>query len=124
MDFVEPDVRVQAFSQVVSTDHSRVGGSLSVLEGSHQQVNVDAGIAIIDTGIVLTHPDLNVFRQVTFVPGTSTAKDDNGHGTVVAEHASAGCHTVNVFTRIVDWLFDPVVSGESIFHFESGTTND
>ena len=40
------------FSQVVSTDHSRVGGS-------HQQVNVNAGITIIDTGIVLTRPDLN-----------------------------------------------------------------
>lgn len=96
VDFVEPDVRVQAFSQVVSTGYSRVGGSLSVLDSSHQQVSVNAGIAIIDTGIDLNHPDLNLFRQVTFVPGTSTANDDNGHGTAVAGIAAAKDNSVGV----------------------------
>ena len=83
VDFVEPDIKVQAFSQVVSTGYSRVGGPLSVLNGSHPRV-VNAGIAIIDTGIDFTHPELNVYKQVSFVPGTSTANDDNGHGTAVA----------------------------------------
>lgn len=96
VDFVEPDIKVQAFSQVVSTGYSRVGGPLSVLAGSHQQVSVNAGIAIIDTGIDLNHPDLNLFRQVTFVPGTSTANDDNGHGTAVAGIAAAKDDSVGV----------------------------
>lgn len=83
VDFVEPDIKVQAFSQVASTGYSRVGGPLSIINGSHPRV-VNAGIAIIDTGIDFTHPELNVYKQVSFVPGTSTANDDNGHGTAVA----------------------------------------
>ena len=83
VDFVEPDIKVQAFSQGVSTGYSRVGGPLSSINGSHPRA-VNAGIAIIDTGIDFTHPELNVYKQVSFVPGTSTANDDNGHGTAVA----------------------------------------
>lgn len=96
VDFVEPDVKVQAFSQGVSTGYSRVGGPLSVLDSSHPQVSVNAGIAIIDTGIDLTHPNLSVYRQVSFVPGTSTANDDNGHGTAVAGIAAAEDNSVGV----------------------------
>ena len=96
VDYVEPDVKVQAFSQGVSTGYSRVGGPLSVLDGSHPQVSVNAGIAVIDTGIDLTHPNLNVYRQVSFVPGTSTANDDNGHGTAVAGIAAAKDNSVGV----------------------------
>jgi subtilisin len=50
---------------------------------------VNADIAILDTGIQLSHPDLNVYRQKTFVSGTSSANDDNGHGTHVAGIAAA-----------------------------------
>jgi subtilisin family serine protease len=41
---------------------------------------------IIDTGIDLTHPDLNVdaVRSATFLGGKSTPWDENGHGTNVA----------------------------------------
>ena len=47
-------------------------------------VNVD--IAIVDTGIDINHPDLNVYRHATFVSGTSNGNgnDDEGHGTSVA----------------------------------------
>ena len=41
-------------------------------------------VAILDTGIDLDHPDLAVAGDVTFVPGTSSGDDDNGHGTLVA----------------------------------------
>jgi subtilisin family serine protease len=41
---------------------------------------------IIDTGIDLTHPDLNVdaVRSATFLGGKSTPWDENGHGTHVS----------------------------------------
>ena len=41
---------------------------------------------IIDTGIDLNHPDLNVdaIRSATFLGGKSTPLDENGHGTHVA----------------------------------------
>ena len=45
---------------------------------------IDADIAILDTGIDLDHPDLNVYRNVSFVPGVESGDDDNGHGTHVA----------------------------------------
>lgn len=38
--------------------------------------NVD--IAILDTGVSSNHPDLNVYRDVTFSNGTTTGNDDNG----------------------------------------------
>ena len=39
---------------------------------------------VIDSGVDLDHPDLNVVGGATFVPRTDTANDDNGHGTHVA----------------------------------------
>lgn len=48
---------------------------------------VDADIAILDTGIDPDHPDLNVYRTVSFVGGR--ADDGFGHGTHVAGTAAA-----------------------------------
>jgi subtilisin family serine protease len=50
---------------------------------------VDADIAIIDSGIDIDHPDLNVYKNVTFVNGTTSGDDDNGHGSEVAGIAAA-----------------------------------
>ncbi len=41
-------------------------------------------VAILDTGIDLDHPDLAVAGDVTFVDGTTSGDDDQGHGTLVA----------------------------------------
>ena len=43
-----------------------------------------ASVAIIDTGIDLTHPDLNAVNGTNCIRTSSTAQDDNGHGTHVA----------------------------------------
>ncbi len=42
--------------------------------------DVDVDVAVIDTGIDLTHPQLNVFASANFSKGKS-ANDGNGHGT-------------------------------------------
>ncbi len=45
---------------------------------------IDVDIAIIDTGIDLDHPDLNVVNNVAFVKSKNGGDDDNGHGSHVA----------------------------------------
>jgi subtilisin len=54
------------------------------------------GIAIIDTGICLTHPDLYVAGGISYVSGITSANDDNGHGSHVAGIAAAKMNGLGV----------------------------
>ncbi|MEW6577398.1 MAG: S8 family serine peptidase [Pseudomonadota bacterium] len=53
---------------------------------------------VIDSGIDLSHPDLNVdrTRSRSFLGGTTTAQDQNGHGTHVAGTIAARDNTIGV----------------------------
>ena len=85
VDYIQPDLRVKGFAQSLPTGVDRVDGDLSTAksgDGGGGAVNVD--IAIVDTGIDLNHPDLNIYKQTSFVSGTSNGDDDDGHGTLVA----------------------------------------
>ena len=89
VDYVQPDVKVKAFSQTLPTGVNRVDGDLSATKSGDGTGSVDVDIAVLDTGIDLSHPDLNVYKHTTFVSGTSTGNDDMGHGTSVAGIAAA-----------------------------------
>ena len=79
-------------SQAIPTGVKRViSGSIQfgLYTNTYSQQQLDTDIAIIDTGIDLEHPDLNVYKNISFVNGTSSGDDDNGHGSEVAGIAAA-----------------------------------
>lgn len=101
---VEPDLVVHAVqttqgrarsgsqpSQVIPKGIDRIDAELSSvarINGVDERVDVD--IAIIDTGISKTHPDLNWYNGVTIRGvGRAGGDDDNGHGSHVAGTAAA-----------------------------------
>lgn len=87
---VEEDYEVNAVAQSIPWGVTRVGGQISSTaagDGANSVDNVD--IYVIDTGIDLGHPDLNVVENVSFVKGARTGNDDNGHGTHCAGIAAA-----------------------------------
>ncbi len=64
-----------------------------------QTGNHDVVVGIIDTGIDFSHPDLAaniVPGSKTFVPGTTDAWDENGHGTHVAGTIAANGRFIGV----------------------------
>ncbi|MPZ06272.1 MAG: S8 family serine peptidase [Nitrososphaeraceae archaeon] len=96
VEIVEKDQQVHMFAQTLPTGVNRVDGDLSSTESGNGQGSVDVDIAILDTGVDLDHPDLNVYRERTFVSGTSSADDDEGHGTHVAGIAAAKDNNMGV----------------------------
>ena len=85
---VTPDLPVHAFAQTLPTGINRIDGELSSTQSGNGSGDVDVDIAIIDTGINTTHPDLNVVGGTNCVGGSSF-NDDNGHGSHVAGIAAA-----------------------------------
>lgn len=85
--FVEADTTVRADAQTTPTGINRANADASptaAIDGTDQRVNVD--VAVIDTGVDLTHPDLNVFTQGAkncSLLGLN-ANDQNGHGSHVS----------------------------------------
>lgn len=86
---VEADRVVRASAQTTPTGVDRIDGELSAaakIDGVDERVDVD--VAIIDTGIISTHSDLNVVGGVNCSRGSSW-EDGNGHGTHVAGTVAA-----------------------------------
>ncbi len=84
--WVEQDRAVTATAQTTPTGVDRADADLSAtarINGADERVDVD--VAVIDTGVDLDHPDLNVHRAgAKNCSSGSSADDGNGHGTHVA----------------------------------------
>jgi len=89
---VEPDRVVRALAQTLPTGVDRIDvdtNSTASIGGDGGNVSVT--VAVIDTGIDLDHPDLNVASGLgtTCANGKKTPDDQNGHGSHVAGSIAA-----------------------------------
>ncbi len=86
--YIENDALVRASAQTIPPGIERIGATQSIDNTADFS---DITIAILDTGIDLDHPDLNVDTALskTFAKGGQDANDKNGHGTHVAGTAAA-----------------------------------
>ena len=80
---VEPDRPVSIAAQSLPTGINRIDGELSSTVAGNGSGSVNVDVAVLDTGINLSHPDLNVYRTKNCSTGKS-AEDGHGHGTHVA----------------------------------------
>jgi subtilisin len=74
---------VHATDQTLPTGVDRIEGDASSTQSGNGGGSVDIAVAVIDTGIDLDHPDLNVAGGVNCSKGR-TYDDGNGHGTHVS----------------------------------------
>jgi len=84
--FVSPDRPVKAFGEapLASGDEAPAGARrIRAATATTTREASTARVAVLDTGIDLTHPDLNAEEGKSCVAG-ATAQDDEGHGTHVA----------------------------------------
>ena len=79
--FIEEDPEVKTTSQMVSWGYQSLAVETAVQAGL---TGKGVRIGILDTGIRLDHPDLTLSGGASFVQGTTSPNDDNGHGTHVA----------------------------------------
>lgn len=94
-----PPVGQPTGPQVVPTGVRRVGGDRYPAPGPDgRRADVDADIAVLDTGVDLDNPDLNVVGGVDCVDwdGRDSYDDDAGHGTRVASAAAARDNDVGI----------------------------
>ncbi|MGW5878123.1 PKD domain-containing protein [Nocardiopsis terrae] len=119
--YVQEDQVVETFDQQTPDGIARTfapdNPNLQV-NGSEDYVP-DVAVAVLDTGVDGSHPDLNVVESVDCTSGTcvsNTASDGNGHGTHVAGSAAAidnGLGVVGVAPGADVWNVQVLSSGGS-----------
>ena len=107
--YIEPDVVMSVAAQTLPTGIDRINAELdSTANIDNIDDRVDVDIAILDTGIDLNHPDLNLYRYAyckqqggpfspyNCIENDTGADDGNSHGTHVAGTAAALDNTSGV----------------------------
>jgi subtilisin len=83
--FISPNLELTVESQALPTGVDRIDGELSSTVSGDGSGSVPINVAVVDTGIDLTHPDLNVVGGRNCGSDRAASFDDHyGHGTHVA----------------------------------------
>lgn len=98
VELIEPDRKVSICGCVDVVAPSSVTWSIRKTGYGNGQNFEDKTVWIIDTGVDLDHPDLNVDtqRSQSFISGQTSADDNNGHGTHVAGIIGALNNTIGI----------------------------
>ncbi len=99
--YIEPDRWVVLNYKIETASEANKGQTVPwgiTRVGGYVNYTGTAKAWVIDTGIDLDHPDLNVNTALskTFVPRTKSADDDNGHGSHVAGTIAAKNNDIGV----------------------------
>ena len=81
--FVSPDREAHITAQALPTGINRIDADTSSTLAGNGSGSVNVNVAVIDTGINVSHPDLNVVGGRDCAPGLGY-EDGNGHGSHVA----------------------------------------
>ena len=95
---ISPDEEATAGGQTLPTGVDRIEGDRSSTRSGNGRGSVNVNVAVIDSGIDVDHPDLNVVGGVDCASGKGF-DDPHGHGTAVASILAArdnGTHVVGV----------------------------
>ncbi|MEA2390357.1 MAG: hypothetical protein QOK31_466 [Solirubrobacteraceae bacterium] len=84
--FVTPDAKVTATGTPVAPGETVPAGirRIGAVTTTEAHGASTSAVAVLDTGVALTQPDLNVVSGTNCIKPGTTAADDNGHGTHVA----------------------------------------
>ena len=95
---IEPDQIVSMCSCVDVTTTSTLTWSVKQTGYGRGDLQTSKTAWIIDTGIDLDHPDLNVDtqRSRSFISGVTSADDENGHGTHIAGVIGAKNNSIGI----------------------------
>lgn len=79
--FLDIDQEITVASQQIDWGVQRINAPRA---WSHQFTGKGIKVAVIDTGVDSHHPDLNIIKGKSFIPGETNFDDHNGHGTHIA----------------------------------------
>ena len=116
---VEPDAQIKLDYEIVPSSNANVRDYIPYGIERVGRANGSGRTAwVLDTGVDLDHPDLNVNRSLSrsFISGAANGDDDNGHGT----HCAGTIAAVSNNFGVIGVAYNATVVGIKVFNSAGG----